>query len=173
MELKYKLTEEEFIHKSLRLSEKIPASRQRQFAVPLFFGVLWAVMAWTLWSILPWTALGAAIGLLFGWWLTRSSTRSQLASVYKIYSVRENITLEVNEGGVYIALPHMRSQIDWEAITAIEEDARGFYLNYDPHQALFVPRRVFSSAAQAQQFWSLAQEYWQFARPVPQRVRVP
>lgn len=176
MELKYNLTQDEYIHKSLRLAERIPAGRSRRYFLPIVLGLCWGFMAWTIWGLLSWGMIGAMIGAVLGWMTVRSSVRSQLAAAYKIYSVRENFTLELTSGGVYVALPHMRSQIDWEAITGVEEDARGFYLNYDPHQAIFIPRRVFASAAQAQQFWSLAQEYCQFARPTPQpgvRVRVP
>jgi hypothetical protein len=41
------------------------------------------------------------------------------------------------------------------------EDDLGFYLKPTKTQGVYVPRRIFDDATEAQQFWVLAQAYFQ------------
>jgi hypothetical protein len=167
LEQKYTLTEAEYIHQAMYISQRLPANRRRRVFLIVMLAVVAAIAAGTMAGSLVWAFIGAALGALYGAYSHRVSSRTQLAQLYKVIHREELFTVDLTEGGLYIALEHIRSQIDWEALTAIEEDAVGFYFIYGPLNSVFVPRRVFATAGDAQRFWAQAQESWQFARPTP------
>ena len=172
MEQQYKLTEAEFIHQGTYIAGRLPSNRRRRGFLIFLSALMTAVVAFLLLNNVPAAVIGAAIGALYGVYAHRVSTRSQLSQLYRVIHRDEPVTVDLTEGGLYVALRHIRSQVDWEALTAIEEDGVGFYFIYGPLNAVFVPRRVFATAGDAQRFWAQAQESWQFARPATKTAPV-
>ena len=165
LELRYKLTRGEFQEMGWRERQRNPKLRKNSQFVSLycaalvFFGVFYSAESLVLALIL------AAMAAAFTPFLMRASQRNAFGRYYDLIRTGEETHVRLDAAGLYLSRPHLRSEIDWEAVTTMTEDEIGFYLTYAPLQSLCVPRRVFASAAEAQRFWTMAQEYRQFARP--------
>jgi hypothetical protein len=96
--------------------------------------------------------------------------RAQAGKLYDIQSKtpswRETI-VRLEPEYIFVNSAVVKMELRWEAVTKITEDNLGFFLYISPIQAYFIPRRVFVNAAEAQQFWALAQSYFQHARKTP------
>jgi len=91
----------------------------------------------------------------------------------KVYDIQSKVptwcehTVRIEPDALICRSAVLSSELRWEGITSIAEDELGLFLYFGPLQALFIPRRVFVNAAEAQQFWALAQSYHTHARKLP------
>lgn len=164
-EKSYTLTREEFQHMALRLFYNEPSIRRRRLIFQIFLTLAAFAAYYMLSGIFP-ALIGAAILFLVLPFALRYGSRRAYSQTYDIQAKGPmGVTIQIAETHIRLWRTHLRSEIDWEAVTRIDEDEVGFYLGYGPLQTIFVPRRVFQSAAEAQEFWTLTQAYWEVARP--------
>jgi hypothetical protein len=172
VDLSYQLTREEFVHMSVHESGRSKGRRSRG----VFFALYLAFVAFFGVYLLSESMVAAGMAAVFsataGRLFIRFLHRLAVGRIYDMTRTGRNIDLRMDAGGLFISRPHLRSELDWEGITALTEDNVGFYITYGPLQSVYVPRRAFESAAAAQEFWATANEYWQYARPAAQNVPV-
>ena len=174
MDLQFRLTRSEYQHMAAHESARHPAVRRRR----LFFSLYIAMLAFIATAFLAEAPLLGLFAALFAAGLSvplfHKSRRDALGRTYDLIASKEDVRVRIDACGLNIERLHIRSEIDWAGITALSEDEVGFYITYGPLQSVYVPRRAFTGAEAAQQFWTTANEYRQFAKPAttPVAVRV-
>jgi hypothetical protein len=73
-------------------------------------------------------------------------------------------TVRITEQSYQFFNEAYRSEVAWGEISALHRDGYNFYMVIGNTRCLIVPHRYFASIADAEEFWNLANEYWQHSR---------
>jgi hypothetical protein len=145
-----------------RFQKHVLRSLRGVVLIPVAALLLWA------WSFLSpllqrgeWWSAAAAVATLvvlvpFGY---RAMRRGAVQAAVVQEGALEPRTVRIDRDGVWCRTTATEGRTSWNAIEKVESDRYSIYLYTSPRCAIFVPRRAFPTARDADLFVEAAQEY--------------
>lgn len=128
----------------------------RYASVPLFLIMFCAVSGFAAWQCVLFGAVTAVVWAPFCLWSSRWETTR---SGRKRRAVLEKQTVSISAKGMRQVNIQSDSLIWWTAILEVSESATQIMFFSDKHYAFLVPKRAFTSQAEAQAFLDKARRY--------------
>jgi hypothetical protein len=167
MDVSYKLSQEDFLRGVRFAQRRSPVLRRIRYSTIVIGALIPTIAAQLCWGNLTYTLL-MVLGMLallsvvtFGAVMYSANLR------YKnLDEAMRQATMDIRPECLTVYNEAIRTQMTWGQIQGIHQDNDYFFLMFNRVNVFIVPKRAFATSDQVEEFWSLANLYWQHSRGI-------